>query len=169
MKSRLSKLAIMGLTMAGAIAFGQSNASVSVDAIKAQYQGNWFAHQNGRWYHVNVTKNHVTGTGYTDYGRTHTFNLNPNFTAFWNAGEHGYYLGVGNLSFQSMYLGLNGNFTTLKLLAGQDTGTTIFYRSKDAALGKYFTATVQHIDATTKKKIGTDWHVKSPSCGKLVV
>lgn len=163
MKSRLSKLAIMGLTMAGAIAFGQSNASVSADAIKAQYQGNWFAHQNGRWYHVNVTKNHVTGTGYTDYGRTHTFNLNPKFTAFWNAGEHGYYLGVGNLSFQSMYLGLNGNFTTLKLLAGQDTGTTIFYRSKDAALGKYFTATVQHIDATTKKKIGTDWHVKSPA------
>ncbi|MCT0958165.1 hypothetical protein EFL64_10225 [Weissella cibaria] len=163
MKSRLSKLAIMGFTMAGAIAFGQSNASVSADAIKAQYQGNWFAHQNGRWYHVNVTKNHVTGTGYTDYGRTHTFNLNPKFTAFWNAGEHGYYLGVGNLSFQSMYLGLNGNFTTLKLLAGQDTGTTIFYRSKDAALGKYFTATVQHIDATTKKKIGTDWHVKSPA------
>ncbi|TVV27217.1 hypothetical protein [Weissella cibaria] len=159
----MSKLAIMGLTMAGAIAFGQSNASVSADAIKAQYQGNWFAHQNGRWYHVNVTKNHVTGTGYTDYGRTHTFNLNPKFTAFWNAGEHGYYLGVGNLSFQSMYLGLNGNFTTLKLLAGQDTGTTIFYRSKDAALGKYFTATVQHIDATTKKKIGTDWHVKSPA------
>ena len=118
MKSRLSKLAIMGLTMAGAIAFGQSNASVSADAIKAQYQGNWFAHQNGRWYHVNVTKNHVTGTGYTDYGRDHTFNLNPKFTAFWNANEHGYYLGVGNLSFQSMYLGLNGNFTTLKLLAG---------------------------------------------------
>lgn len=163
MKSRLSKLAIMGLTMAGAIAFGQSNASVSADAIKTQYQGNWYAHQNGRWYHVNVTKNHVTGTGYTDYGRDHTFNLNPKFTAFWNANEHGYYLGVGNLSFQSMYLGLNGNFTTLKLLAGQDTGTTIFYRSKDAALGKYFTATVQHIDATTKKKIGTDWHVKSPA------
>lgn len=163
MKSRLSKLAIMGLTMAGAIAFGQSNASVSADAIKTQYQGNWYAHQNGRWYHVNVTKNHATGTGYTDYGRTHTFNLNPKFTAFWNANEHGYYLGVGNLSFQSMYLGLNGNFTTLKLLAGQDTGTTIFYRSKDAALGKYFTATVQHIDATTKKKIGTDWHVKSPA------
>ncbi|WP_288503966.1 hypothetical protein [uncultured Weissella sp.] len=163
MKSRLSKLAIMGLTMAGAIAFGQSNASVSADSIKTQYQGNWYAHQNGRWYHVNVTKNHVTGTGYTDYGRDHTFNLNPKFTAFWNANEHGYYLGVGNLSLQSMYLGLNGNFTTLKLLAGQDTGTTIFYRSKDAALGKYFTATVQHIDATTKKKIGTDWHVKSPA------
>ncbi|MDY2520115.1 hypothetical protein [Weissella cibaria] len=166
MKSRLSKLAIMGLTMAGAIAFGQSNASVSADAIKAQYQGNWFAHQNGRWYHVNVTKNHVTGTGYTEHGRTHTFNLNPKFTAFWNAGEHGYYLGVGNLSFQSMYLGLNGNFTTLKLLAGEGKGTTIFYRSKDAALGKYFTATVQHIDATTKKKIGTDWHVKSPAAEK---
>ncbi|TVV36274.1 hypothetical protein FO439_06710 [Weissella cibaria] len=163
MKSRLSKLAIMGLTMVGAIAFGQSNASVSADSIKTQYQGNWYAHQNGRWYHVNVTKNHVTGTGYTDYGRDHTFNLNPKFTAFWDANEHGYYLGVGNLSFQSMYLGLNGNFTTLKLLAGQDTGTTIFYRSKDAALGKYFTATVQHIDATTKKKIGTDWHVKSPA------
>ena len=163
MKSRLSKLAMMGLTMVGAIAFGQSNASVSADAIKTQYQGNWYAHQNGRWYHVNVTKNHVTGTGYTDYGRDHTFNLNPKFTAFWNANEHGYYLGVGNLSFQSMYLGLNGNFTTLKLLAGQDTGTTVFYRSKDAALGKYFTATVQHIDATTKKKIGTDWHVKSPA------
>lgn len=163
MKSRLSKLAMMGLTMVGAIAFGQSNASVSADSIKTQYQGNWYAHQNGRWYHVNVTKNHVTGTGYTDYGRNHTFNLNPKFTAFWNANEHGYYLGVGNLSFQSMYLGLNGNFTTLKLLAGQDTGTTVFYRSKDAALGKYFTATVQHIDATTKKKIGTDWHVKSPA------
>lgn len=163
MKSRLSKLAIMGLTMVGAIAFGQSNASVSADSIKTQYQGNWYAHQNGRWYHVNVTKNHVTGTGYTDYGRDDTFNLNPKFTAFWDANEHGYYLGVGNLSFQSMYLGLNGNFTTLKLLAGQDTGTTIFYRSKDAALGKYFTATVQHIDATTKKKIGTDWHVKSPA------
>ncbi|WP_222424285.1 hypothetical protein [Weissella cibaria] len=159
----MSKLAIMGLTMVGAIAFGQSNASVSADSIKTQYQGNWYAHQNGRWYHVNVTKNHVTGTGYTDYGRDHTFNLNPKFTAFWDANEHGYYLGVGNLSFQSMYLGLNGNFTTLKLLAGQDTGTTIFYRSKDAALGKYFTATVQHIDATTKKKIGTDWHVKSPA------
>lgn len=163
MKSRLSKLAIMGLMMVGAIAFGQSNASVSADSIKTQYQGNWYAHQNGRWYHVNVTKNHVTGTGYTDYGRNHTFNLNPKYTAFWNANEHGYYLGVGNLSFQSMYLGLNGNFTTLKLLAGQDTGTTIFYRSKDAALGKYFTATVQHIDVTTKKKIGTDWHVKSPA------
>ncbi|MGY4841788.1 hypothetical protein [Weissella cibaria] len=163
MKSRLSKLAIMGLMMVGAIAFGQSNASVSADSIKTQYQGNWYAHQNGRWYHVNVTKNHVTGTGYTDYGQNHTFNLNPKYTAFWNANEHGYYLGVGNLSFQSMYLGLNGNFTTLKLLAGQDTGTTIFYRSKDAALGKYFTATVQHIDVTTKKKIGTDWHVKSPA------
>ena len=58
MKSRLSKLAMMGLTMAGAIAFGQSNASVSADSIKTQYQGNWYAHQNGRWYHVNVTKNH---------------------------------------------------------------------------------------------------------------
>ncbi|MCR8703048.1 hypothetical protein [Weissella cibaria] len=161
MKGKAKVLVALLAALAG-VTVGSLNNDAQASTIKQPYQGNWYGKSHGKWYQLHITNSHVTGNAYMNEGN-HVLRYTNGIRPLWNSQAHGYYMIAGYSGYGLMQLGFTGDFTTIHMTVPYSGGQTTYYRSKNAALHKYFNARVQRIDATTKKPIAKDWYVKSPA------